>query len=457
MTEQVGPYRVLEAIGAGGSARVDLAALQRAYGFERQVVLKRPLEHLRDDAEVARSLVREAALGGRLVHPNLVAVLDAGTHDGYPYLALEYVDGPSLRELMHEAQGMVRRLPLAAALSIVVAVARGLHVAHELAGDDGDRLGLVHRDVSPANVLVGKDGAVKLADFGIAKDTRVSTLSGSMRGTVTYMAPEQCRGHAFDRRADLFSLGVILHELLTGRRLFWADNDVASLHRVLSGEVPDPRQIDPSIAPELAELTMQALAYDPQQRVATASELADRLEAFALGAGILVGTREIARAVAVPAVARPQPAPAVPDEPSLIPAIEGVTEPALVTSAPARRSRRWLAAAIGVGLAGGAVVAWQLAQRPGDAAAQPAMAPVAPAPAAPPPSVEEAAIAAPPEPEPEPPPAPRPKKPVVTKRTKRRARPAVTRKKPPVAPSPSPTVEWNKGMLLPTDPGKTHR
>ena len=176
----------------------------------------------------------------------------------YDYLVLEYIRGLSLRAATEAAPGTVAMLPLDAVLSIIIGVAAGLEFAHELAGTDNLPLGLVHRDVSPANVLLGDDGTVKLADFGIAKDTHVDTLSGSLRGTVTYMAPEQCRGHAFDRRADVFSLGVILHELITGRRLFWADNDVASLHRVLSGAIPDPRDLVPSVDPELARIMMRA-------------------------------------------------------------------------------------------------------------------------------------------------------------------------------------------------------
>ncbi|HET7500836.1 MAG TPA: serine/threonine-protein kinase, partial [Kofleriaceae bacterium] len=209
--EHVGPYRIVQAIGAGGSARIDLARIDRAYGFQRHVVIKRPLEHLRGNAGVAAQLRREARIGGRLHHPNLVAVLDAGVHDGYDYLVLEYVHGAALRAVMQaETPGAVRELPLAVALSIVCDVARGMHEAHELTDEHGAPLGLVHRDVSPGNILLGLDGTVKLADFGIAKETRISTLSGSMHGTVTYMAPEQCQGHAFDRRADVFSLGVIL-------------------------------------------------------------------------------------------------------------------------------------------------------------------------------------------------------------------------------------------------------
>jgi serine/threonine-protein kinase len=294
--DRVGPYRVLRAIGAGGSARVDLARIDRAYNFQRHVVIKRPLEHLRADEAVAESLRREARIGGKLRHPNMVAVLDAGMHDGYDYLALEYVHGTSLRSLMQtETAGLVREIPLAVALGIVVDVCRALHAAHELTDEHGAPLGLVHRDVSPGNVLLGLDGAVKLADFGIAKETRVATLSGSMHGTVTYMAPEQCRGQAYDRRADIFSIGVILYELVTRRRLFWADNDVASLHRVLSGQVPPPRTIDPAISPALETIVMRATAHVADHRFGSARELADSIEALAAAEGHVLGARWLAR------------------------------------------------------------------------------------------------------------------------------------------------------------------
>jgi serine/threonine-protein kinase len=315
--ERVGPYRILRAIGAGGSARVDLARLERAYGFERHVVVKRPLEHLRGDARTAAQLRREARIGGQLRHPGLVAVLDAGDHDGYPYLALEHVQGASLREAVQTDGGpRLRDVPPGVALGIAIAVARALHHAHELTADDGAPLGLVHRDVSPGNVLLGEDGAVKLADFGIAKETRVQTLSGSLRGTVTYMAPEQSRGHAYDRRADVFSLGVIAYELLTGHRLFWADNDVAALHRVLSSAIPAPRTVRPELPARLEEVLLTALAAAPQQRFATASDLACALEASARELGAQLTAREIARWVrgvlSPPALEAPRARPAAP-------------------------------------------------------------------------------------------------------------------------------------------------
>jgi serine/threonine protein kinase len=349
IVEAVGPYRLIRAIGAGGSARIDLACIDRAYGFVRHVVVKRPLEHLRGDATVAASLRREARLGGQLRHPNLVAVLDAGSHAGYDYLVLEYIHGTSLRDLMQtEIAGQVRSVPLAVALGIVIDLARGLHEAHQLTGADGEPLGLVHRDVSPGNVLLGLDGSVKIADFGIAKETRVTTLSGSMNGTVTYMAPEQCRGHAIDRRAGEWALGVILYELVTRQRLFWADNDVASLHRVISNQVTRPRKLDPSIAPQLEDIILTALSQDPQGRFATTKELASALEGFAADRGLVVGARMVARAIEQVVGARaapwntathPAPSSSPAAEASLVTVIENELEvdpePLLATFGPA--------------------------------------------------------------------------------------------------------------------------
>jgi len=390
--DRIGPYQLVKAIGAGGSARIDLARIDRAYGFQRHVVIKRPLEHLRADAKAAASLRREANIGARLRHPNLVAILDAGMHDGYDYLVLEYVHGGSLRTLMQtDAGARVRECASNVAIAIVGDVARGLHDAHELADDAGHPLGLVHRDVSPGNILIGLDGSVKLADFGIAKETRVQTLSGSMHGTVTYMAPEQCRGHAFDRRADVFSLGVILYELVTGARLFWADNDVASLHRVLSGNVPRPRKLRPAISSALEDIVMTAVAHDQDKRFTTARDLADALEIYASEAGEILGARWIARWVHDILGPREVPwigAPTIIDVPaavldlddrqgSLVPLIEampiveeppnptfGPTSPSFSDeidtkprrSPPVTKRRKLMASVIALGLVGGAGV-----------------------------------------------------------------------------------------------------
>ena len=438
----VGPYRVIKAIGAGGSARIDLARIDRAYGFQRHVVLKRPLEHLRADPNVAASLRREARIGGQLRHPNLVAILDAGVHDGYDYLVLEYVHGAALRTVMHaDAPGQVRELPLAVALSIISDAARGMHEAHELTDEHGSPLGLVHRDVSPGNILIGLDGTVKLADFGIAKETRVSTLSGSMHGTVTYMAPEQCQGHAYDRRADIFSLGVILYELVTGTRLFWADNDVASLHRVLSGTVPRPRKVKPQIASALEDILMTAVAHDATRRYPTALALATALEHHAASVGEGIGARWIARTMErvvgnlqVPWSAAPTTAPqgdAPASEGSLVELIAAAgpdepveptfgdadevaeQEPPVDAPAPTPRRRRWIAGLVALGVAGAAATALVVTRAP--SGQPPATHPAAPVVTAPPPAAaprQEAPTTAPRQDAPttaesnEPPPAP---------------------------------------------------
>jgi serine/threonine-protein kinase len=461
--DRVGPYLLIKAIGAGGSARIDLARIDRAYGFQRHVVLKRPLEHLRDDPKAATSLQREARIGGRLRHPNLVSVLDAGVHETYDYLVLEYIHGASLRTLMQaDAGGQVREMPLAVALAVVTDTARGLHHAHELADLDGAPLGLVHRDVSPGNVLLGLDGTVKLADFGIAKETRVTTLSGSMHGTVTYMAPEQCRGHAFDRRADVFSLGVILYELVTGTRLFWADNDVASLHRVLSGTVPKPRKVKPTITAGLEDILLTALAPDPDRRYATARDLGDALERYAAEAAEVLTARSIARWACEVLGPREVPwirAATIPDpvargEGSLVDLIAAIAdeppaqtfgpvdepevpEPPTGTERVRPRSRAALASVIGLGLLGGiAGVLFVMSRSSSDSTPPPPPAPTTitmpvtpppePAPQpAPTPPVNEAA----PEPEVVAPPEPIAKK---------RERPKIRKPAPVADPAPTP-------------------
>ncbi|MEO8843994.1 MAG: protein kinase [Kofleriaceae bacterium] len=502
LDESIGPYRLVRAIGAGGSARIDLARIDRAYGFVRHVVIKRPLEHLRGDPGVAASLQREARIGGKLRHPNLVAVLDAGMHDGYDYLVLEYIQGTSLRELMQtETGGQVRALPLAVALGIVIDVARGLHDAHELADDRGEPLGLVHRDISPANVLLGLDGSVKLADFGIAKETRVATLSGSMHGTVTYMAPEQCRGHAFDRRADLWALGVILYELVTRQRLFWADNDVASLHKVLSGQVTRPRKLDPALPAALEDLMMTALAQDPTARFPDARRFGDALEAFAATRGLVVGARWIARAVEDFAGSRP--APWIPsttvsdlrpilEETSLVEVIErdvepdpepllptfGVVDeraqeeglvPSVATPTAPRRNRMVyvIGAAIAVGVGLGvvfAIPARHAAVEPPLPIALPVIAPVvheAPHAIEPPPPSDEIVIEATGGGAPVRPATHRHRSHVTnsppTGSNAEVASQPITESAPPAAGSATKPahVEWKPTMLLPTDSGKT--
>jgi serine/threonine-protein kinase len=453
-------------------------------------VIKRPLEHLRADARANESLRREARLGAQLRHPNIVQVLDAGAHDGYDYIVLEYVHGASLRTLMDaDESSRVREPPLEVALAIARDIARALHRAHELTDEHGASLGLVHRDVAPGNVLLGLDGAVKLADFGIAKETHVVTLSGSMHGTVTYMAPEQCRGHAFDRRADIFSLGVILYELVTGTRLFWADNDVASLHRVLSGTVTRPRRIEPSIPVALEDLVMKALASDPEDRFSTARALANELELFGASSGMVLDARHIAAWVHDLLGPRDQPwidaATVVdvepmcdgglaelivatggdePPEPTFGPAFDDA-EAETVPSRPhhKHRSRAVIAGVVGGALAIGGVAAYVMTRSPGPrpapavlvtpAATPPAQQTGAPAPPpVSPPSAPAPALVAAPESAPAPVPTRRPKP---HHPARPPAVPAHTSSPPRDAGATKPAkVEWDPTLLLPTDPHK---
>jgi tRNA A-37 threonylcarbamoyl transferase component Bud32 len=452
--EVLGAYRVLRAIGAGGAARIDLARLDRAYGFHRHVVIKRALDHRRDHAEVTASLRREAKLGGRLRHPNLVAVLDAGVHDQHTFLVLEYVHGASLRTLVRrDVPGTVRALPIGVALAIVAAAARGLHAAHELTDDDGEPLGLVHRDVSPGNLLLGFDGAVKLTDFGSASETGAPRAAAAP-GTVTYMAPEHGQGRVVDRRADVFSLGVILYELVTGVRPFWADSDVASLHRVLSGAVAPPRAHAPAIPGALEAIVMTAIAHAPEQRFADAGAFASALEGFAVTIGELLGPRVIARAMAEMLGDRPLPWVIGSDPVVPAPSEAGLERP--VRGQRARRRRGFVAGALVLGALGGVALASFAGRHDdpvahGTASVAPTRPPEIAAP--PPPAPAEPAVALPP------PPAPA----IANKhRAPHRHVPAPAAAIPPApapaiappaptAPTPPANVEWKPTLLLPSD------
>ncbi|MBP6629471.1 MAG: protein kinase [Kofleriaceae bacterium] len=297
----VGAYEIVARIAAGGMAQIELGRVVGPYGFTRYAVIKQPLPHLAGDPTIRRMFRDEAVTGGMLYHPGVVGVVDAsiGDPDLPDFVALEYVHGMSLRQLMHPVTAdQVAPIDLAAALAIVVDVAAALHYVHELRDGDGAPLGLIHRDVTPGNVLLGYDGAVKLTDFGVVRRAAHNTLSGSLRGTITYMAPEQCQGQVIDRRADVFSLGVILYELVTGQRLFHADNEVASLHKVVSGTVPRPRQLRPDLDPDLEAIILGALAHDAPSRYPDAETLGGLLLRWAARHHVHLGGDLVAKALA---------------------------------------------------------------------------------------------------------------------------------------------------------------
>ena len=264
-------------------AELYLGRAHGIHGFEKLVVLKLVLPYLAEDRDFVEMFLHEARLAATLDHPNIVHVTDIGEVGGEPFFVMEYVHGQDVRAIMRASMRADKPLPLACALTIVMGVASGLHYVHERRGSDGRFLGLVHRDVSPANVVVSYDGGVKLVDFGIAKATEQhqSTRSGVLKGKVNYMAPEQCHGVAVDRRTDVFALGILLYETTTGRRLFAGDSDFYVMSRIVRGLFARPSEVDPDYPPELEAIILRALSTDPADRHATAQELLADIEGFA--------------------------------------------------------------------------------------------------------------------------------------------------------------------------------
>ncbi len=274
----MGRYTLLRRFAVGGMAELYLAHQRGAEGFVKLVALKRILPHLAADPQFTRMFLDEARLAAALDHPNIAHVLDFGEADGEHYLTMEYVHGRHLLDVLRAHKG--HGLPLPAALAIVAAVGRALHHVHEQRGHDGRPMGLVHRDVSPSNVLLSYDGAVKLTDFGIAKAMELTsfTRTGTFKGKLGYAAPEQCRGEEVDRRADVYALGIVLYETTLGVRAYSGPNEFAVLGKVARGDYVPPLQIDPAYPAELADVIACAMAPLPEHRFQTAARLADVLD-----------------------------------------------------------------------------------------------------------------------------------------------------------------------------------
>jgi serine/threonine protein kinase len=294
---QLGKYQLLRRIATGGMAELFLARATAIHGFEKLVVLKRILPQHAESEDFIRMFLAEARLAATLHHPNIVQVYDIGEEEGGCFFTMEYVQGQDLRKLVRAARKSEKALPLEHILHIVMGVAAGLHHAHEKLGLDGRPLGIVHRDVSPSNVLVTYEGGVKIVDFGIAKATSAqsATIAGTLKGKIPYMSPEQCRGESVDRRSDIFSIGTLLWELTTGTRLFSGDNEFAIINRVAAGAVPLPTSIRPDYPPELEAIVMRALTADREQRYASALDLQIDLEDFAREARLPVSSARMGK------------------------------------------------------------------------------------------------------------------------------------------------------------------
>ena len=283
LPEQFGRYSLLGHLATGGMAEVWLARQLGMEGFEKIVVIKRARPEL-IDRETTRLFLDEARLVATLEHPNIAQVYEIGSVSGSYFFVMEYVDGADLRRLIESALAKHQRISLPDALYIITHVCAALHYAHDKRDLEGRPLQLVHRDVSPSNVLLSHDGAIKVCDFGIAKaHNRESenTKNGVLKGKFSYMSPEQCEGNPIDRRSDVFSIGILLYELTTLSKLFRGQSDYALLQKIIEAPIPPPSTRVPGYSPALEQIVMKALAKSPADRYPTAQAMQLDLEEFA--------------------------------------------------------------------------------------------------------------------------------------------------------------------------------
>lgn len=285
----VGRYALYDEIAAGGMATVHIGRLLGPVGFSRTVAIKRLHAQFAKDPDFVSMFLDEARLAARVRHPNVIGTLDVVALSGELFLVMEYVPGESLAKLWRTTREMGRWIPVPIVVSILVGILEGLHAAHEATNDRGEALGLVHRDVSPHNVLVGLDGIARVLDFGVAKASGrlQTTRDGQLKGKISYMAPEQVQG-VVDRTSDVYSASVVLWEALVGRRLFFAENDARTLSNVLFPKVDPPSRAGAKVPPSLDAVVMRGLDREPSRRYSTAREMARELQHAVPGAPAFV-------------------------------------------------------------------------------------------------------------------------------------------------------------------------
>jgi hypothetical protein len=278
--ERFGKYLIVGELAVGGMAEVFLGVHRGLEGFQKAVVIKRVLPAFSTNASFVQMFVDEARIAARLEHPNIVRTYEFGEVDGQYFTAMEYLPGEDLAKTLDKLAFARQQMPLHLAAGIVASVCIGLHFAHGLTDTAGRPLGLIHRDINPANVIVTYSGEVKIIDFGIAKTTSSETQTGTVKGKVAYMSPEQILGRGIDQRSDVFSTGVVLWELLTGRPLFLRDNEGATLYAIMNEPLHAPSRYRPEIPRALDDIVMNALARTPADRYESAEELGIALERF---------------------------------------------------------------------------------------------------------------------------------------------------------------------------------
>lgn len=279
----LGRYELLIPIAAGGMAQVWAARLKGARQFQKIVAVKTMLPKLSEDEQFEQMFLDEASLASRIRHPNVVEILDLGEQHGVLYLVMEWIEGVPLNQLMKTAKAS-GGVPPRVAVRIAMQACAGLHAAHELTDEKGNLVGLVHRDVSPQNILVTYDGVTKVVDFGVAKATALgggATVAGQIKGKVSYMAPEQVRGEALDRRVDVFAMGIVLYALTTGKHPFRRESDAATMYNICAPQpVTPPSRVFSDYPPELEAIVLRALAKDRDERFATCDDMLRALDAL---------------------------------------------------------------------------------------------------------------------------------------------------------------------------------
>lgn len=339
--EQMGKYQLIRRLGRGGMAEVFLAKAAGPMGFAKTLVVKRILPHLVEEPQFIEMFLSEARLAAQLNHANVVQIFDFGEQDGSYFIAMEYIDGPSLQALLKRAGAEGTQLPFTLCAKIVSLACEGLTYVHELADSEtGHPLGLIHRDISSDNILLSRNGGVKVVDFGIAKvaNPKHRTQTGIVKGKVAYMSPEQLRSEPLDPRADVFALGVVLYELITGKQPFEGESAVRLIQAILNEPMVETRERRKDVPKALEHILVKALAKERDERYRSCREFQAELERFVLQSGEPMGSAQIAELVRklIPpaptsgpvAVAPPSPQASMVTPPATLPSTELLPSPA---------------------------------------------------------------------------------------------------------------------------------
>ncbi len=382
--EHTSRYLLQAPLAQGGMATVHLARLVADEGFARTVAIKRLHAAFARDPHFVRMFLDEARVAARIQHPNIVDTLDVVARDGELFVVMDYIHGESLSGLLIACQQRKVRLPVKVVVSLIAGVLRGLHAAHEATNEKGEKLELIHRDISPQNVFVGVDGYARIIDFGVAKamGRTQATREGEVKGKLSYMSPEQMLATPLDRRADLFAVGIVLWECLTGQRLFMADDAVRTMGLVMNSTIAPPSTLVPNLPHGLDLVVLKALEREPEGRYQTGHEMLAALE----GALASAPSQEVGRVVealakdtlaARASLIRSLEDSTLPQTPIALPEASGPavlvvgTLPAPPEVAPPARQKRWVLPLVAALIAGLAFVAGRLSMPAAPAASDP--------------------------------------------------------------------------------------